>query len=84
MAHDIAGEALHVFRNGAMIVRWSGASRAARYETLRPDGTPYHNAIFTDTKVLGCGFVWVMLDGKWYSPGEDGGVSEKLGYPFSR
>jgi hypothetical protein len=83
MAHDIAGEALHVFRNGAMIVRRSDASGAARYETLRPDGTPYPNAVFTDIKVLGCGFVWVMRDGKWYSPGEDGGVSEKLGYPFS-
>jgi hypothetical protein len=83
MASDISGRAVYVFPNGAMIVRRPDAAGIASYESLRPDGTPFPNATFTDIKLLGCGFVWVMREGKWFSPGDDGSVSTRLGYPFS-
>ncbi|MCC7055454.1 MAG: hypothetical protein IT355_19425 [Gemmatimonadaceae bacterium] len=82
VGRGVAGDAVYVFPDGAMILRRTTPD-GLRYLVTAVDGTPFPGAEFTDINLLGCGFVWVKRDGKWYTPGSDGSVSERLGYPFS-
>lgn len=81
VAHNVPGNAVYVFRHGAMITKQVDAAGVATFRTLQPDGTPIAGATFSDVRVLGCGFVHAQRDGRWYTPYADGSVSAQIRIP---
>ncbi|MDF3833818.1 hypothetical protein P3W85_12790 [Cupriavidus basilensis] len=81
-ATDVDGEFTYGFRTGVMVLK-STRTGTASYRLVDAQGETLGGMPLSGFRDLGCGFVQVQREGKWWSLREDGQLSPELGYPFS-